>query len=423
MTNQITDSTERLYTRQFFQIFAAVALFMTGVALQFHFGQYIEYLGHGVDTLGRILGIAMVGTLVFRLRMGRWIDRFGCRPTWVVGSLVVAVSVAAMQLSGQLWVITLLRTITMMAMATVLTTVSVLAALIAPPRRRAESIGTMGMAGFTGLIVGPTLGDWILSGSSNSIDPYRIFFTTTAVCSVGSALVMMCLPTTLGRGPVPVRNPKDPNHDGAPGPSSTPQSQLRIVTRHWPGAVLVVGVVFAVAFCWQSMFLERLAQHRGFEHIKVFFLCYGPTAILLRLVFRRLPERFGRTRTLLLGLCLLATGQLCLTQSYSQGQLVLPGLLMGAGHCFVFPSMVDLAAERLPLEHRGTGTALILGAGDVGMLIGFVGLGEVIDAHGFNTALMVLAATVLAGAAFVAVARREDVFFRDRREPARRITV
>ena len=220
MTNQLTDSTERLYTRQFFQIFAAVVLFMTGVALQFHFGQYIEYLGHGVDTLGRILGIAMVGTLVFRLRIGRWIDRFGCRPTWVVGSLVVAVSVAAMQLSGQLWVITLLRTLTMMAMATVLTTVSVLAALIAPPRRRAESIGTIGMAGFTGMIVGPTLGDWILSGSSHSIDPYRIFFTTTAVCSVGSALVMMCLPTTLGRRLQPARNPKSQSDDVAPEPSS-----------------------------------------------------------------------------------------------------------------------------------------------------------------------------------------------------------
>lgn len=423
MTNKIPDSTERLYTREFFQIFAAVVLFMTGVALQFHFGQYIEYLGHGVDTLGRILGIAMVGTLAFRLRIGRWIDRFGCRPTWVVGSLVVAVSVAAMQLSSQLWVITLLRTITMIAMATVLTTVSALAALIAPPRRRAESIGTMGMAGFTGLIVGPTLGDWILSGSSNSIDSYRIFFTTTAVCSVGSALVMMRLPTALTRRPVPARNSKSPNDDVPSEPSSTPQSQLRIVTRHWPGAVLVVGVVFAVAFCWQSMFLERLADARGFENIKVFFLCYGPTAILLRLVFRRLPERFGRTRTLLLGLCLLAAGQVCLTQSYSQWQLVLPGLLMGAGHCFVFPSMVDLAAERFPIEHRGTGTALILGAGDVGMLIGFVGLGEVIDAHGFNTALMVLAATVLAGAAVVAVARREDVFFRNRREPARRIAV
>ncbi|MFQ5494368.1 MAG: hypothetical protein ACE5EX_03210, partial [Phycisphaerae bacterium] len=51
---------DRLYTRRFFEVFAAVALFMSGVALQFHFGQYIAYLGHGVDTLGKILGAGMV---------------------------------------------------------------------------------------------------------------------------------------------------------------------------------------------------------------------------------------------------------------------------------------------------------------------------------------------------------------------------
>ena len=39
-------------------------LFVTGMGLQFHFGQYVEYLGYGVDTLGRILSISMVGTLL-----------------------------------------------------------------------------------------------------------------------------------------------------------------------------------------------------------------------------------------------------------------------------------------------------------------------------------------------------------------------
>ncbi len=74
----------RLYTRQFFQVFAAVALFMTGVALLFHFGQYLEFRNFGVDTLGRMLSISTIGVLLVRLQIGRWIDRFGCRPCWLV---------------------------------------------------------------------------------------------------------------------------------------------------------------------------------------------------------------------------------------------------------------------------------------------------------------------------------------------------
>ena len=103
--NTIADPCEakiRLYDKQFYQVFAAVVLFMSGVALQYHFGQYIEFLGFGVDTLGRILSISMVGTLLIRLHIGRWIDRFGCRATWMVGSVVVAATVGSIQFAQDL---------------------------------------------------------------------------------------------------------------------------------------------------------------------------------------------------------------------------------------------------------------------------------------------------------------------------------
>ena len=82
---------------------------------------------------------------------------------------------------------------------------------------------------------------------------------------------------------------------------------------------------------------------------------------------------------------------------------------MGAGHCFVFPSMIDLAAERLPADRRGMGTAMIMGAGDLGLLIGFVLLGEVFEHYGFDTGLLLLAALVLFSSVVFAVARREHL--------------
>lgn len=403
---------ERLYTRQFFQMFGAVALLMTGVSLQFHFGQYIQFLGHGVDALGRILSLSVVGTLLLRLHMGRWIDRFGCRATWLVGSLVLAATVGAMQLTDRLWLITILRTASTIAVAMQLTVVASFAALIAPPRRRAESIGTMGMAGFAGMLVGPALGDWIFAGGTESIVPYRIFFLTSAVCALASGIVMAFMENPPSRGLGSARSQCESNPVADHEIHKRSPSQLRIVVNHWPGMVLLVSVIFAIAFCWQSMFLERLAEAREFHSIKWFFLVYAPTAMILRLVFRRLPEQIGRTRTLILGLVLLGIGQLCLIGSHYQAALILPGVLMGAGHCFVFPSMVDLAAERLPPELRGTGTALVLGAGDLGMLIGFTTLGELIDRHGFDTALGALAATMFTGAAVMAFARRGVVFRR-----------
>ncbi|UCG32811.1 MAG: MFS transporter [Phycisphaerales bacterium] len=405
-----TDTADRLYTAQFFEIFAAVILFMTGAALQFHFGQYLEYLGHGVDTLGRVLSIAVTGTLLIRFHIGRWVDRFGCRPTWLVGTAAVAVAVGSLQFAERLWLIVILRTIQNMAFAAVMTTVAVFAAQIAPPHRRAESIGTIGLAGFLGLILGPTLGDVIFSGSADSILPYRVFFSASAACSLAAGGIMLRV--------------KLPAHGHAQSAASTSAvrtgdlSTFRIIIQNWPGTVLLVGVCFSMVFCLQMSFLERLAEARGFRDIKVFFLCYAPTAMALRVLLRRMPERFGRSRTVLTGLALLFAGLLCLIGIRSQAQLILPGLLMGAGHSFIFPSMVDIAAGSLPPDYRGTGTALILGAGDLGLLTGFACMGEAIEARGYDVTIAALAGTILVAAAVFAASRWSSVL----QGPSRRTT-
>ncbi|MCH7812436.1 MAG: MFS transporter [Planctomycetes bacterium] len=400
---------DRLYTRQFFQVFAAVVLFMAGFALQFHFGEYVAYLGYGVDTLGWVLGISMVGALAVRLHIGRWIDRFGCRPTWLVGTAVFVLAVGSLQFVRPLWAIVVLRTVGNIAVAAVMTTVAVFAAAIAPPARKAESLGTIGLAGFLGMIVGPTMGDWVFAGPDQTMLTYRIFFTASAVCALSAGLIIRFIDLPEASGPV-----AKPDLDA--GPAAAPRSsQVRVILAHWPGMVLLVAVAFSSVFTLQITFLERLAEARGFEDIKLFFLTYGPTAIVLRIVFRRLPQRLGRSRTLVGGMILQGIGVLGLVGIDTQWQLVLPAMLMGAGHCFIFPSMVDLGAQCLPPEHRGTGTSTVLGAGDLGVLIGLIVLGRVIEQVGYDAALQGLAATVLVTAILFTISQRQHIFGRRQR--------
>jgi len=374
-------SPDRLYTRRFFQVFAAVVLFMTSSALLFHFGQYVRYVGGAVDTAGWIQSCAMIGTLMIRLPLGRWIDRFGGRPTWLLGASLSACAVLAMPLVHAPWLLAALRAINLMSAAAVMTTVAVFAAQIAPPRRRAESLGTIGLAGFLGMIFGPTIGDWVLAGAPAADATYRVFFFASAACAVLSALVILATPLPAAA-------------NGGRPDSGSARGQRSVVRRHWPGPVLLIAVVFLMAFCIPMLFLERLAEARGFENVKAFFLAYCPTAIILRVLCRRVPERLGRRPTMYGGMALIVAGLLSLTGVQAESGLILPAMLMGAGHCFVFPSMVDLAAERLPPQHRGTGTALVLGAGDVGAILGFAWLGEAIARLGYDAAILALAIVV-----------------------------
>lgn len=399
-------TSDRLYTRQFFLLFVAVSLFMTGVALQFHFGQFVEYLGFGVDVLGLILSLSVIGTLVIRLRIGRWIDRFGGKPVWLIGTLIVCVMIGSIQWARSLWLIMTLRTVAVMATAAAMTTAAVLASQMAPPTRRAESMGTMGLGGFLGMMIGTTLGDVVFSGGTSEIGPYHLFFSLSALCSLlaGAALLPLRL-TAKSLANHPTSPSLDEERESV---QKNQPSQWRVIITHWPGSILLVGVVFHMVFCLQTSFLERLAEHSGFKNIKLFFLVYGPTAITLRIIGRRIPEKVGRSPTLVGGMIFQIIGLLALVGVDSQIGLIVPGILMGIGHCFVFPSMIDLAADRLPTEHRGTGTSLILGAGDVGMLIGYAGLGQVIDRFGFDVALQTLAGAVGFGVVAYLVSLRGD---------------
>jgi predicted MFS family arabinose efflux permease len=308
-----------------------------------------------------------------------------------------------MQFTEHLWQIAVLRATMQMATAAVMTTVAVMAAQMAPPLRRAESIGSMGLAGFTGMMVGPTLGDWIFAQGVESIVVYRVFFCASAVCSLLAGGLMFMAPVTGLSSSKPVAlTPHD----------TRGSSQLRVIRANWPGTVLLIAMAFGMAWCVQSMFLERLAEDRGFENIKVFFLTYAPTAIVLRVLFRRVPQRIGRTKTLAGGAVLFVSGLSCLTLVRSEAGLVLPALLMGAGHCFIFPSMIDLGAAALPTAYRGTGTALVLACGDLGMLIGFGSLGELIDTFGFTAGLLALAGVILFATSAFTFARRAVVFSR-----------
>jgi len=365
--------TERLYTPKFFQVLLSTALTMVGVSMQYHFGEFVAYRGYSEATLGWVTGIAALGSLLLRPYAGSWIDRVGCRASLLGSGLCGAAANFLFQFTDSLTAICLLRIIMVASNATFLATVAVFAARIAPFPRRAESLGSIGIGGFLGMMTGPLIGDLIFAHARDLPQAFRFFFTAVAAANLLAAIVVINLQA-------PDLHPSP----GGPG-------FFRLIRQHWPGSILLVATIFTAALTIHMSFLERYAHFRGFEDIRWFFLVYAPTAITLRLLCRRFPERFGRPRVCIAGLTGMAIGMVCFIFVRQQWHLVLPALLMGAGHAFVFPSMVDLAADALPTEHRGMGTSIVLGAGDVGILFGGIAWGQLIERAGWEPTFILIA--------------------------------
>ncbi len=384
----------RLYTRQYFQLFIAVILYMTGLSLQVHFGEYVAYRHGSESTLGWIMGIGMAGSLLARPWIGSWVDQLGTKPVLFGGAVVAGAAAVAFRLTASLTVLGGLQIAATLANALFFTAVAAHTAHLAPPRRRAESLGTMGMAGFGGMIIGPALGDWIFARPLPETVRFTVFFMTTASAQwIAAGLIATLRPPRVEAGA-----------------DALPEPFFRALRTHWPGMILLVGATFTLAQTIPIRFLERFAEAQGIANIRNFFFAYAASAIALRMIGRRVPELFGRRRTLVMGFVLMAGGYLLLRGVRTELQFFFPAIVMGAGHCFIYPSLIDLGAERFPPAQRGMGTSIILGAGDAGFLAGYVGWGQLISGAGFAITFQVVAGWVLLVAALYAWRERRAIF-------------
>jgi len=177
-------------------------------------------------------------------------------------------------------------------------------------------------------------------------------------------------------------------------------STWRLMRTYWPGSILVVALCLAFVQTMPIVFIERFVDDRKLNGVTLFFAAYSPTAIILRLILRHRLAHLSRRRTLLFGMACYVVGLLLLIPVHRDLDLLLPAIVMGTGHCFSYPFLVDLAAERMPKQHRGVATAVVLGALDVGFLLGFLIEGQLIERCGFNITLAIVAALATTGVAY-----------------------
>ena len=97
----------------------------------------------------------------------------------------------AMQYADKLWWLIILRSVGMVGSATVMAAVIVYATQVAPPHRRAESVGVIGLGGLVGMTIGPILGDWVFSSNTSLLPTYQRFFTISAACMAAGCLTIV----------------------------------------------------------------------------------------------------------------------------------------------------------------------------------------------------------------------------------------
>jgi MFS family permease len=253
--------------------------------------------------------------------------------------------------------------------------VATIAADIVPQPRRGEMMGYAGMASSLAAALGPVLGFALF----HRYDYAGIFF------GAGALLVLSFIAA------LPVKEPK--RSKSAPHKSS-----------HWLDTVAVKETMHAaIAVAFLSFghggiltFLPIQALKLGLSNPGIWFGVYAACILLSRPIAGPLSDRVSRRAVILPGLILNIVGILLLAMATSPNWLMAAAILAGFGTGAAQPALMTVAVDQSAAERRGQSLAQFQLFYDLGIGMGSLTLGALLDLVDQSFSIMYLATAIVA---------------------------
>ena len=188
-----------VFPRQFWLLAGGFFVLLVGIDMCFPFETTYMHdrLGFSMTTIGLLLGIPLLAALPFYILDGAIADRYGRKPSIVIGICTVAGLYLTLAFAGSLWQIAIAVSIeAAFGWALFLTGSNAMVADLVPLERRAEAYGITRVTLHIGMVVGPLLAAVILAVD----DDYRwLFLAGASVCAVYILIVLVFFRETLPR--------------------------------------------------------------------------------------------------------------------------------------------------------------------------------------------------------------------------------
>jgi len=320
-----------------------------------------------------VTGAFALTGIVCRPLAGAAADRKGRRVTVIAGASLAMIAGALLFLPASIPGLILSRLVLGAGEGTVFTAGSAWVVDMAPEERRGRMIGFYGLAIWTGLALGPPVGELLLRAGG-----YNLVWAFAAVAPALAALVASRLPEAVTPGEGEPRGP--------------------IISREAAGP----GVTFSLGvwgFASVSAFIVLALDERGIGHGAEVFSVFALTVVLTRIVGGSLPDRIGAARCAFGAALVESVGLLLLGLAQTLPVAILGAMGMGAAFSLLFPALSLLAVNRVAPERRGAAMGTFTASFDLGMLMGSVAVGAAAAVGGYSAALYVASAAALACAA------------------------
>jgi MFS family permease len=334
--------------------------------------RYVEdELGGNGFEVGLVVGAFAVSAALIRPWAGRFGDRHGRRILLSGGALLVGLATLAYTQVDAIPALVALRLLTGIGEAAVFVGAATATQDMAPPDRRGEAASYFSVALYSGLALGPALGEHLADAAGY----HRVWIVAGVAC---------LLAALLGLG-----TPHVPTPD-LPRPSS-----LLHPAALGPGLVLMLGLIPFTAF---AAFLALYGPDVGLGDTGPVFFAYAGMVLAIRLFGAKLPDRLGWQRASTIALAAVGFGALVVAVWASVAAVWLAAASLGIGMSLLYPALFSAALEDVPDHERSQAVGTFSLFFDLSQGVGAPLLGLVVALSSERGAFAV--AAMAAGAGF-----------------------
>lgn len=334
-------------------------------------------LGATESVAGVVLSLYTLSALLIRPFSGFMVDTFARKPLYLICYGLFTAVFAGYLVAATLTLFVVMRVVHGLAFGINSVSGSTLAVDIMPSERRGEGIGYFGMASNIAMALGPMTGLFLYHGYSFEI----IFLTSFTSSLLGFATILF------------IR---------APRKICPPNKELLSLDRFVLLGGLPQGLVLATAalgYGIMSNYVGLYSQQMNFGGGAGFFFTLQAVGIVgARLLSARHINRGSVARLIYSGALFLTLGYLLFIIGSSIVLFYIAALCLGLGFGYIAPASQAMIINLAPHNRRGTANSTYYTSWDLGLGLGILLGGRLIESLGFVPLFVVCVVAVLVGA-------------------------
>lgn len=375
-----------------------------------------DEFGAGKHTIGAVLCGYTVTALFARLFSGYIVDTFNRRTVLLLSYSIFAIFFLGYIIGGSLLLFTIIRTLHGAPFGTTTVANSTVAIDVLPSERRAEGIGYYGLANNLGTAISPTIGLFLYEWIGNY---HVIFFIGFAVASLGviinSTVKIRKTSKKLQGTNIEINMQERPK--GPVSPVYQKKALIRLdrffLAKGWSVGLMLACLSFPYGTISTYIAIyakEELGKTSG---AGIYFLVLSICLMLSRLTGGRSLRKGRVVHNATLGICISVFSYILFASVHEFWSVIVSAIILGFGNGHMMPAIQNMFVNLAPNNRRGTANASMLTSWDLGIGLGVVIGGVVVESYGYHAAFWVAALMNVIGVIFF-FTHVKDSFLRNR---------